>query len=228
MRLANAGRQLHFDSWRFSGKGGKGIGSAGKMSSLGAVYKSMRKNAPNYGKAIQTSMAAKSYKQRAAYTAAAKLKAQRTRNQGLIEAARIQASGAKSAARSQAMGSMIGTGLQAAGTIGAAMILAPALSDIRVKNTVERIDNALDTLRKLNPVSFYYNEEYSCSPERIHYGFIAQEYAEHMPDATYFDDDAGMMCIDTHELIGLLVRGIQQLETKLTRIEANQALQEVN
>ena len=45
-----------------------------------------------------------------------------------------------------------------------------------------------------------------------------------MPDATYFDDSIGKMCIDTGELIGLLVRAVQQLETKVTRLEAANAL----
>ena len=45
-----------------------------------------------------------------------------------------------------------------------------------------------------------------------------------MPDATYFDESTGKLCIDTIELIALLVRGIQQLETRVTRMEAKQAL----
>ena len=64
------------------------------------------------------------------------------------------------------------------------------------KNTVEKIDNALKTLRELKPVTFYYNEEYSSSPERLHYGFIAQEYQKVMPDATYFDESIGKLCIE--------------------------------
>ena len=58
----------------------------------------------------------------------------------------------------------------------------------------------------------------------LHYGFIAQEYKEHMPDATYFDENLGKLCIDTGELIGLLVRSIQQLETRIQRMEAKEAL----
>ena len=45
-----------------------------------------------------------------------------------------------------------------------------------------------------------------------------------MPDATYFDESKGVMCIDTIDLIGLLVRAVQQLETKVTRLEAKQVL----
>ena len=48
-----------------------------------------------------------------------------------------------------------------------------------------------------------------------------------MPDATYFDESIGKLCIDTNELIALLVRANQQLETRITRIEAKQALRAV-
>ena len=114
---------------------------------------------------------------------------------------------------------MLGSGIGAIASIGIGL-----LSDERTKNTIETLDEALATLRQLKPVTFYYNEEYSSSPERLHYGFIAQDYAKVMPDATYFDDSIGKMCIDTGELIGLLVRAVQQLETKVTRLEAANAL----
>ena len=111
---------------------------------------------------------------------------------------------------------------------GAALpFVLPALSDIDTKHTIERIDDALELLRQLKPVTFYYKEEYSSSPERMHYGFIAQDYQEIMPDATYYDESVGKLCIDTGELIGLLVRANQQLETRIARLEAKQALASV-
>ena len=97
-------------------------------------------------------------------------------------------------------------------------------SDETTKNTIEKIDDALGMLRELKPVTYYYNEEYSSSPERLHHGFIAQDYQKVMPDATYLDESTGKLCIDTTELISLLVRGIQQLETRVARMEAANAL----
>ena len=98
------------------------------------------------------------------------------------------------------------------------------LSDEETKHTIDTIDDALETLRNLRPVTFYYKEEYSSSPERMHHGFIAQEFQKVVPDATYYDESVGKLCIDTTDLIGLLVRANQQLETRLTRLEAKQAL----
>ena len=107
---------------------------------------------------------------------------------------------------------------------GVGILGAAFMSDESTKNTIEKIEDSLATLRGLQPVTYYYNEEYSSSPERLHHGFIAQEYQKVMPDATYFDDSTGKLCIDTAELIALLVRGIQQLETRVTRMEAAHAL----
>ena len=97
-------------------------------------------------------------------------------------------------------------------------------SDETTKDNIERIDDALETLRNLKPVSFYYKEEYSTNYERKHHGFIAQEFAKVVPDATYFDESIGKMCIDTGDLIGLLVRAVQQLETRVMYLEAQKAL----
>ena len=109
-----------------------------------------------------------------------------------------------------------------AGVASAALPLV--LSDEETKHTIDAIESACEVLRELRPVTFFYKEEYSSAPERMHYGFIAQEYQKVMPDATYYDESIGKLCIDPTELIGLLVRANQELETRITRLEAKQAL----
>lgn len=99
-----------------------------------------------------------------------------------------------------------------------------AASDRRIKNTIEELDNAVSLLKELRPVSFYYNKGYGTDSDRLHYGFIAQEYAEHMPDATYTDDDTGMLCINTMELISILVKANQELEERIARLEVKDKL----
>ena len=113
------------------------------------------------------------------------------------------------------------TALQAVGMIGG---LAMGLSDETTKDNIQAIDDALEKLRNLKPVTFHYKEEWSTSPERMHHGFIAQDFQKVVPDATYYDEEAGKLCIDTGDLIGLLVRAIQQLETRVARMEAVNAL----
>ena len=132
-----------------------------------------------------------------------------------------QVAAAKKAAAAQSQGSMMG-GIGS--IIGAGLSL---FSDRETKENINRIDDALTVLRQLKPVSFNYIPEYSTSPERLHYGFIAQDYKEVMPDATYYDERTQKLCIDPVELIGLLVRSVQQLESRVQYLEATKALAEV-
>jgi hypothetical protein len=140
-----------------------------------------------------------------------------------------EADAAAKALRDEGRAKKKGGIISAVGSIAsaAAPFAIAALSDETTKHTIDRIENACETLRQLKPVTFFYKEEYSSSPERMHHGFIAQDYQEVMPDATYFDESIGKLCIDTSELIALLVRANQELETRITRLEAKQALQAV-
>lgn len=124
--------------------------------------------------------------------------------------------------RAQAAAAEKGGMMSAMGGIASAAI--GLISDETTKHTIDEIENACEVLRELRPVTFFYKEQYSAAPERMHYGFIAQEYRKVMPDATYFDESIGKLCIDPTELISLLVRANQELETRITRLEAKQAL----
>ena len=140
-----------------------------------------------------------------------------------MEAANIGREWANKATNESKGIGMAGAGLSAAFKI-APVLLGMGLSDKTTKNTIEAIEDATSKLRALHPVSFYYNEEYSSSPERKHHGFIAQQYKEVLPDATYYDESTQKLCIDTSDVIGILVRGFQELDTRITRIEAKNAL----
>ena len=142
--------------------------------------------------------------------------------------ARMEAADITEKYANEALNKSKGMGIAGAGA-GTFLKLAPTLlagglSDKSTKNTIESIENATAKLRALHPVSFYYNEEWSSSPERQHHGFIAQEYKEVLPDATYYDESTKKLCIDTMDVIGILVRGFQELDTRITRIEAKNAL----
>jgi len=196
-------------------------GQAAGVVNLGNTFGSLRKNGPRFDELGATAIANRAQERATVTQVEGQVAAQGVAAFGATESARIKAEAAKEAADAQARGSMIGSAFGAIGSIGGALI---GLSDERTKHTVERIDDALATLRNLKPVTFYYKEEFSMYPERMHYGFIAQDYAKVMPDATYYDEELGKLCIDTSELIGLLVRSVQQLETRVARMEAANAL----
>ena len=193
-------------------------GSAADAVSVGNIFGSLRKNSPDYSKVVQTALANRSAEKLAGWEASANM------TMAGIDAAKnvAVAEEQKKAYEAQAAAANKGGTMSAVGGIASAAI--GLLGDETTKHTIDRIDDALETLRQLRPVSFFYKEEYSASPERMHYGFLAQEYQTVMPDATYFDESIGKLCIDTGELIALLVRANQQLETRVARLEAKQAL----
>ncbi len=193
-----------------SGAVGSNAGAAASAVSTGDTFGSIRETSPRYDEIAAISMDARSKEKQAAMAAEAQVTAASVQAKAQVKAAEKSASASKT-------GSMFG----AIGSIAGAAI---GLSDETTKHTVDTIDDALETLRNLRPVTFFYKEEYSSSPERMHHGFIAQEFQKEMPDATYYDESIGKLCIDTTDLIGLLVRANQQLETRLTRLEAKQAL----
>ena len=196
-------------------------GAAAGTVNLGNSFASLRKNGPRFDELAATAIANRAQERATVTAVEGQVAAQGVEAYGATKSAQIVAEAQEEAAKSQAQGAMMGSALGAIGSIGGALI---GLSDESTKHTIEKIEDALATLRNLKPVTFYYKEEYSMLPERMHYGFIAQDYAQVMPDATYYDEELSKMCIDTSELISLLVRSVQQLETRVARMEASNAL----
>ena len=202
--------------------GGAGTStSLGESVNIGNNYGALRKSGTRFDELASTSIANRAAERATATQMEAQAHAVGLGTLAEVKSAEMIADAQKSAAKAQARGAKMGSMFGAIGSIGGALI---GLSDESTKHTVERIEDALSTLRELKPVTFYYKEEFSMTPERLHHGFIAQDYAKVMPDATYYDEELGKMCIDTSELIGLLVRSVQQLETRVARMEAAHAL----
>ena len=202
--------------------GGPGFRSSlGETVNLGNAYGSLRKTGTRFDELAQVSIANRAAERATATEQEAMAHATGLSTMADVKSNKMIAEAQEAAAKAQAKGSMMGSAFGAIGSIGGALI---GLSDERTKHTVERIEDALSVLRDLKPVTFYYKEEYSMSPERMHHGFIAQDYKKVMPDATYYDEELEKYCIDTSELIGLLVRSVQQLETRIARMEAANAL----
>ncbi len=221
MRFAGAKKQIQFDGFRPSGRGGESIGAAAGMSTMGKAYRSFRGNSFKGGKVAAQGVLGKAQVTNAVNRSNAAVKIAKNDAKAIMaqaEAKKKYYDAQGSAAKSKGIMS---------GIAGVATAAIGLFSDESTKNTVENIENSLTLLRNLRPVSFYYNEEYSSEPNRKHYGFIAQEYQQHMPDATYRDAETGKLCIETHELIALLVNAVQTLESRLTRLEVKQALKPV-
>ena len=217
---------LRFAGSRIRAPQAGGYAGAAGNAQLGEIFNELSRKSPDYAGMAANSLAARGALERADMDIRSKLHQAGIAGKYGIEALKIKAEASDKTAAKQKSGATSGGALAGLGAVaGAALPLI--VSDETTKTQIEPIENALEILRNLKPVSFHYNEDYSCTPERLHYGFIAQEYAKVMPDATYYDESINKLAIDRGELIGLLVRAIQQLEGRITRMEAKQALEEV-
>ena len=199
-----------------------GFGAAAGMTDVAGIFQANRERAPRFDQMSATNIQNRGAERSAATRAEAQVAGAGISALGQVRSARIQADAAVEAAEKRAAAAGQSAIMGGIGSVLSAGL--GLLSDSTTKDSVERIDDALIKLRQLKPVTFYYKEEYSSSPERMHHGFIAQDFQKVVPDATYYDESTGKLCIDTVDLIGLLVRGIQQLEARVTRLEAEKAL----
>ncbi len=217
-----AGSQVEFGGAGLaSAAGGSNYSSAAGAVDLADSFGAQREKAPRYDELSATAMATQSAEKQAAMNAEGQVMSAGIQSLGQAKAGQMQAQASIKAAKAQASASKTGSMMGAIGSIGSALI---GLSDETTKYDVKRIDSALETLRNLKPVTFHYKEEFSTSPERMHHGFIAQEFQKVLPDATYFDESIGKLAIDTGDVIGLLVRANQELEARIGMLEAKQAL----
>ena len=205
-----------------SAGGGSNYSGAAGVVDISNTYAAQREKAPKYDEISAMAMQAQSAEKQAAMNAEGDVMAAGIQSLGQAKASQMQAEASMKAADKAASAKKSSGMMSAIGGIAAAGI--GLLSDETTKFDVKRIDSALETLRNLRPVTFHYKEEFSSSPERMHHGFIAQEFQKVLPDATYFDESVGKLAIDTGDVIGLLVRANQELEARIGMLEAKQAL----
>jgi hypothetical protein len=200
-------------------------GYSGAMGNaqVGQIFNELSRKAPDYGDMAANSLAAQGALDRADMTINSYLHQTGIGGKYAVEAAEIARKAQEKASAAKKDGATKGAIFSTLGALAGGLIA----SDETTKTNIEPIEDAIELLLNLRPVSFHYNEDYSCTPERRHYGFIAQDYAKVMPDATYYDESINKLAIDRGELIGLLVRAIQQLEGRISRMESKQVVEEV-
>jgi len=200
------------------------VAGAAENASVAETFSNLQNAKVDYGSMGKNAIAAAGYEERAVRDANTFALNSRIKNEAEVEATGRAADAEKDAAAAASSGSTFGSIAKA----GIGLVGSVLLSDETTKNTIENIDDALSKLKQLRPVTFYYNEEYTTEFQRRHNGFIAQEYKNVLPEATYFDESTEKLCIDTGELIALLVRSVQQLEGRVAHMEATKALAGVN
>jgi hypothetical protein len=103
-------------------------------------------------------------------------------------------------------------------------------SDIRLKNSIETIPNAVDKLLKI-PVrefdwnsSYYYYDKYTQTGKIHSIGVIAQELLEVVPYVVHTDHN-GYYWVDYTKLNGLLIEGVKEQQRSI--YEINRQIEEL-
>lgn len=224
MRFAGSRTGVDFSPIQLSsGRSGGNYSAAAGAVDVGNSFTSMRNKAPKYDQLSSMAMQTQSLEKQAAMKAEADVTSQgmaaysagkqsQLQSQAAIESAKIEAEAAKQSSMMSGIASIASAGLG-------------LLSDERTKTSITPINSALAKLRELKPVTFYYKPEYD-DHTRMHHGFVAQEFRKVLPDATY-ENSEGVLSIDPIDVISLLVRANQELESRVTRMEAKLVLQAV-
>ncbi|NCD06116.1 MAG: tail fiber domain-containing protein [Spirochaetia bacterium] len=83
-------------------------------------------------------------------------------------------------------------------------------SDERLKKNIETIDGAIETIKKLNPVSFNWRENDIASQ-----GFIAQELEQVIPELVKTNSVNGLKAVQYANLTAVLTAGIQEQQKEI-------------
>jgi uncharacterized protein YceH (UPF0502 family) len=93
-----------------------------------------------------------------------------------------------------------------------------AYSDIRVKDNVETIPNALDKLDQIRGVTYTRTDR--DDKERRYAGVIAQEIEKVLPEAIFENEE--YKSVDYNATIGLLIQAVKELTDKVKALEAKE------
>jgi hypothetical protein len=88
-------------------------------------------------------------------------------------------------------------------------------SSIRFKKNVEPLENAIDTLKKLNGVSYDWKDT-----DKKDYGFIAEEVGKVLPEIVEWSADPEYAnSMDYIRIISFLVEGVKEQDEKITDLQ---------
>lgn len=91
-----------------------------------------------------------------------------------------------------------------------------SLSDKSVKTNLQKITNALEKLKLLGGYTYLLVDSNEPSA-----GLLAQEAQQALPEATKFNPDTGLLSLNYNAILGLVVEGLNELETRVSRLENN-------
>ena len=109
-------------------------------------------------------------------------------------------------------------------------ILSAPPSDERLKKNKTTLSPVLEKLAALNPITYEWDEnsdmkKHPLFDDKLQWGFTAQNIQSQFPDLAYdlTISDATYLGFDERKLFPILVKGIQEQQTKITSLEAQLA-----
>jgi hypothetical protein len=107
----------------------------------------------------------------------------------------------------------IGGGINAGGDI-----VAYSSSDIRLKNNIKPIENAIEKINKIGGYTFDWNNDLQDIYSGKDYGVIAQEIEEMFPELVQTREN-GYKAVKYDKLVSVLIAGIQELSKEITDLK---------
>ena len=104
-------------------------------------------------------------------------------------------------------------------------------SDEKLKKNIKSINEASSIIKKLRPVTFDYNIDYSKADneqlkvkmqndDKNRLGFIAQEVQKILPQSVKVKESDSTLCIQLTDFIPLLVKGMQEQTTRIDSLKS--------
>ncbi len=119
-------------------------------------------------------------------------------------------------------GSLAGTGSRAVLADANGTLSAP-VSDRSVKQNIQSLDYGLNTIMKLNPVSFEYIDSWKNYGSGKQVGFIAQDIQNVMPNSVFRTPTTGKLGYNEQDLIPVLTKALQELNLRVIKLEQENA-----
>jgi hypothetical protein len=93
-------------------------------------------------------------------------------------------------------------------------------SDINLKTEIRTLENPLDKLEKLGGYSFTWSSN-SLTPDKSDVGLIAQEVETILPHivGNFYIDEVSYKTVNYNGVTALLVQAVNELSTKLNKLE---------
>jgi hypothetical protein len=99
-------------------------------------------------------------------------------------------------------------------------------SDVRLKDGIETLEDALENIMKINAVEYDWNKnlnpnmyEFFSKQDKLHtIGLIAQNVRLYYPEAVKMNND-GYYSVDYHKLNSVLVEGIKDLQYEIEEMD---------